>query len=403
MPDEVTLVVVAATAAALVSALAVMGQAIAQRGQHRLEEAQAHLQQGDAWNRLRPDWQRCLIAGLGPSMSVHWGISRHEVEEYRTLLERHREAEVAWLQLLEGDPSESAVDIEKLIEKSQQELEPLEVYRQSVQRVLTYLAQLSGLVLRKRIAVSVAYDAIGHDVLRLGMHIRPLISVSYGMSGCAAPANMERMYWKSAELDIVSARLGWGDFLAASRGTAERILLLHQLLVAHAYRNGDADDDIGFHEAQIPMSDELCLPNRLALCWKAARRYGRRRAISLVLKIARAGRLSRRKRPYEYMPRTARLVGKHLPDWPFGRDSAAWFRLQRYILTSVAAVFDVARAPVDVLRAWRLSRHILDVRRLDDPPEVQSLRNQEALAEEKLRSFWSSHYDVFSDRYAVEG
>jgi hypothetical protein len=200
--DTTTLALIVATA---VGSVAVLGQALAQRGQHRLEEAQAHLQQADAWKSLQSDWVHCLLIAQGHAP----GVSEWQVKQLADLVEKFREADLRWLSL--NEPGEvDQDDYDKLIRESREAYDALDPYRASVQRVIIHLAQLASLVLRKRISIATVYDAIGYDLLSLGDQIRPLVSLPYGSdSGCVAPTNMEKDYWRTAEQHEVIHRVGW--------------------------------------------------------------------------------------------------------------------------------------------------------------------------------------------------
>jgi len=93
MADVTTWAAIVATG---VGSVAVLGQAAVQVGQHRLQTAQAQQQQADAWYRLRDDWQRCNLAAVGPSLASNWGIPEPEVVAFQAMLERYRNADLAW-------------------------------------------------------------------------------------------------------------------------------------------------------------------------------------------------------------------------------------------------------------------------------------------------------------------
>jgi len=237
------------------------------------------------------------------------------------------------------------------------------------------------------------YDAIGHDLLRLGDAIRALVAVPYGTNDCVAPGNMERQHWNSLHPDQLTSRIGWGSFLVHSAGTAERILLLQQLLVAYAYKVGNLDHGFGgLMPEPAGLVDGLSLRNRQAVCWKAARTNSLLRAVALTLRVARVGRQARRQFPQVNSKRLTRTVCSALSFVSVKEEALCRYArpITRFCMTGM----DLVLAPRDVFVAWLNSSEVIDVRRLDHPPNVREDLGRRFSLHLKEHSYWSTRYDI---------
>jgi hypothetical protein len=350
----------AGAAVALVGAVFVWTQVMIQRGQHRLQEAETHQQQAEAWSKLAADWETAQLVAAGRAAVGRFGAAEADLREYFAVVEEVRTARVYFLDFIERDHI-SAEDWEKYdvgIAESASRLNP---YRRSVQRVVIHLAQVSGLVLRGRLSMQVAYDAFGLQAVRLRHYLPNLVREGYALrTSCPGPTNMELALWRTLPIEEVATRLGWGDFLEVARATAERISVFIDLLTAHAVQWGDAGSEVGPDEEHAPGS-EIASLDRLAVAWSVGRRIGIRKAVQLVVILDRAGRKARRANIWSYPRWLLRILEKlHIyPKWMPPRNG-------------------FLRAPVDLItRPWRVvraawrSRRVEDVRSLISPYEYR--------------------------------
>lgn len=349
-----------APGAALLGALIVLGQVMVQRRQRHLQEAEAHRQQADAWAALADSWETALLPAAGVRAGWHLGVPNSKATQYIDAVERYRLAYTAWLEPLTGAEG-SSDQWEKLAAEEREAREALAPFQRAVQQVVTHLAQVSGLVLRKQFSLEVAYDAFGLQVIRVGDQLFGLLRSSYDHGGdCVAPGNMERGLWKHLKAEEVSARIGWGAFLDVARGSAERIVLFVSLLMAHAVKVGDLDD--GFENGTRDAPAELLADrDRLAVAWRGARFYGRLRAVRLVWTLAATGR---------------RVTARAFRRWFGARVRGVWTdkergwrrRLMRLFLQrSLAGPLVACLVLSDVIAAARRAHSVKDIRRMDPP------------------------------------
>jgi len=275
-------------------------------------------------------------------------------------VERYRLAYISWLEITTADkPTDK--DWEDIAREEQKALEQLAPYRRAVEQVVLHLARVSGLVLRRRLALTAPYDAFGLQLIKAGDDLRALLRCGYDHgSSCIAPGNMERALWQRLSAEEVSTRIGWGEFLDVARGTAERIVLFISLLMAHALSVGDLDGAFDSGHEEESLGDRLMNPERLAVVWRAARLHGWWRAVHLTWKVASAGRRANRRHQWLYPQWFLRLLEKlglwpHRVNLPFN----GWIRRP----------LDALLVPRDVARAAWHSRSVRDVRRMP-PPNV---------------------------------
>ncbi|SCE64023.1 hypothetical protein GA0070563_10160 [Micromonospora carbonacea] len=356
----------AGAAVALIGAAFVWTQVVVQRGQHRLQEAETHRQQATAWAALSSDWEVAQLVAAGPTAARWFGASPEKSREYLAAIEEFRAARVRFLDLLELD-SVTDSDWDEYEEGVAQATSGLSLYHRSVRRIVTHLAQVSGLVMRSRLSTQVAYDAFGIELLRVRHHLPNLMREGYAIrSSCPGPINTELALWREIPAEEVAKRIGWGNFLEVGRVTAERIAVFIDLLTAYAIELGEIGLDLRDHEA-LPPGSELASGDRLAVAWSAGRRVSLIRAIRVVSALDRAGRKARRSNAYyypEWLKGTAIRLGASttwaLPSNGFIR--APWDRIVR---------------PVNIIRAaWR-SRRVADVRHLDSPYEYRAAQLDE--------------------------
>lgn len=241
----------AAASATGLSAVIVLGQAVVQRRQGQLQEAEAHRQQAKEWAELTTSWGTAFLVALGSSAPYRFGISRAKVDAYFEAVERYRLAWTAWLKIT---TTLSESDWEAIVREEQAALDQLAPYRNAVEQVVLHLARVSGLVLRKRLALSAPYDAFGLEVIRAGDNLLALLRSGYDHgAGCVAPGNLERALWLQLNAEQVSERIGWGVLLDVARATAERIAMFISLLMAHAVSVGDLDGafDTGHYQKRL--------------------------------------------------------------------------------------------------------------------------------------------------------
>ncbi|MGY3519920.1 hypothetical protein ACVMYR_26805 [Micromonospora sp. PTRAS2] len=348
--DQQTLATWAAAAVATVSALIVLGQLRVQRRQGQLQEAEAHRQQAKAWAELADSWDLALLATIGTAAVGRFGVTQAKAAEFLDAVERYRETSVAYRDISLG---EVAGDFDKAHAEQMSAAEGLAAYRSAARRIITHLAQVSSLVLRGRLSLHAAYEAFGLDVIRAEGDLSNLLRSSFGHgSNCPASENWEWDTWRELGPEQVARRIGWGEFLDVARGTAERIDLFLALLLAHGVRVGDLD--AGFQDfGNPPPGHGLNDRKRLATAWRSARRHGLARAVRLTWRLAAAGRQVRgnqRWRKIESAPGSKRL--------------RPWRRLLRRQPEAIL----VGR---DVIDAYRLSRSVDDLRRMNQPPFVQ--------------------------------
>ena len=345
---------------AVVALIFVVLQLRVQRGQHRLQDAESHRQQAAAWREISPDWEKALLAAVGISAVHRFAVPNSEAVKYIRAVERYREAQIDFLALQEQDRLLSADDWNEWDKRVGESLEDLAPYQQAVQRVVAHLAQVSGLVLRGRVPLEIAYDAFGMQLLRVGDSVRNLMYEGYAhSSSCPAPFMMELQLWQRVDAEQTATRLGWGDFLDVARGTAERILFFLDLLTAHALDVGDIGPYARDHVEPTP-GEWLADRDRLAVAWRAARRRSRIQAIRATWRLSRAGRCARR-RAFIYYPRWIYQMLEKSRLYPMRviPPHNGWLR----------APVDAVLAPWDVLRAAIRSRSVPDVRLLEPPTD----------------------------------
>lgn len=346
---------------AILGALIVLGQVVIQRQQRHLQEAESYRQQADMWASLADSWETALLPAIGRD-AWQFGVHSSRADEYFEAVERYRQVYVAFL-----DPKEiygSSSDYwEKLAADEQAALDVLGSYRRSVQRVVTHLAQVSGMVLRKQVPLEAAYDAFGLEVIQVGDKLFKFLQCSFEHgSSCVAPGNMERALWKKLHAEQVSSRIGWGAFLDVARGSAERTALFLDLLKAHAIKVGDLDCafDNGVDE-ECPAA-QLAKRDRLAVAWRGARFNGRLRAIGLVAKLAATGRRVKRRERSRF---------RFQIEIAWKLESRRWWTggLRLPLRRWVRAPVDALLVPLDVSGAAIRARTVRDPRRMD-PPEL---------------------------------
>jgi len=346
----------------------VISQVQIQRHQRLLQEAQAYHQQASAWSTLGADWQRCVLAATGPIGAVRHGVSKTRARDFEIALIRFRDAEVAWLDILSA--FDSSGDFSRNFQRAEADHEAakegLAAYQQSVQRIVSHLAQTASLVLSGKLSIEVAYDTMGPQLLRIGEDLRNVLSLRYDHgSSCVAPGNQERALWRGLPPDAVNRRYGWGGFLDIAQGTAERVGLLIDLLAIHGMKVGDLATPRYPHE-DLHAAETLSQPDRLALSWRAARSTGKFRAVLLVHKLASVGRSYRRRYATIYPKRYLKLWRRWKGEWepvPFN----GW----------VLAPRDLAASWLDTARAMKRAKSVPDLRRAEAPH----------LAEQRLNYF----------------
>ena len=258
-------------------------------------------------------------------------------------------------------------------EGEQRAHEDLATYKVSVQKVVTHLAQTASLVVRRRLSIDVAYDVLGTQVLAAGDDLRNLLKMGFAhTSGCVAPGQMERALWKRKSAEEINDRIGWGDFLDLSRGTAERVALLQDLLMVQAMRVDDLDPLTNRNSNMGARGAALAHVDRLAICWRASRRFGLLRAVRLVASVASAGQARARMYKWAY------------PRWL----QSLWSRLFEYRGLPFNGWL---KRPVDALvLPWLLARAVVrartvgDVRRLPPPQRADDGLSAADLSEPDL-------------------
>ncbi|MFD6735799.1 hypothetical protein ACFWDZ_32350 [Micromonospora aurantiaca] len=352
----------AGAAVALIGAAFVWTQILIQRSQHRLQEAETHRLQATAWASLSQDWEIAQLVAAGQSAVRRFGLPVAMSKDFLASVEEFRAARVLFLDFAEsGEASED--EWEKYEERIAEATSRLGPYQRSVQKVITHLAQVSGLVLSGRLSTEVAYNALGIQLLHLRRDLPNLMREGYALrSSCPGPLGAELALWRELSVEEVALRIGWGDFLAVARATAERISVFIDLLTAHAVQMGDLGPEVADHES-LPPGAELNDLDRLAIAWRAGRRVSLRRAIGVVAVLSKTGRRARRADVSHY-PQWVVLSRYHYPP--------PWIALP---VKFVRFCWDALARPADVIRAAWKARDALDVRRLVPPHEYGANRD----------------------------
>jgi hypothetical protein len=360
--DQATAVGWAAVAVAGATAAIAFGAARVQRGQRFLQEAEAHRQQAQAWRELAESWDTALLAAGGTYAVERYGVPQSKRADYLEAVERYREGFVSFLSIADvPEVEEGAYDA--YVVKAREGEEAIAPYRAAVEKVVMHLAQVAGLVLRGRLSLDAAYDAFGLPLIRAADTLPAMLRSGYGHgSMCPAPGNLERQLWTHLSADQVCERLGWVEFLDVARATAERIVLFVALLTAHAVEAGDLDGEFTPME-QESRAELLGRRDRLAVAWRAARRYGFMRPVLVTWRLARVSRRAYRRRTAGRHPRWLSRFAYELdqPRWVYSAVTLTdWFR-------SRSDTFAVA---LSVARAVRRSSDVPDVRRMMPPNEA---------------------------------
>ena len=268
MMDQQVLLGVAAVVATLLGSLGVVGQILVARRQVNLEEANAYRDQAKAWRELRPDWERLLAAGLGPTRAGQRGVPTNCCDEYARLLEACRGARVAAQQAFDsGYEATRQSDLWDLERETFAKLAPIEG---AIRQVLIHFAQSSDLIIRRRLSISAVYDALGHDVLREREAVEAVTRHAYDFGGCVAPAFEEGRWWADLTADEISPRIGWARALESSPATLSRIDVFLDYLAMRAEAIGD-----GVHAVTSDQQLRQVGGRReLAVRWRVLRRAG---------------------------------------------------------------------------------------------------------------------------------
>lgn len=266
--DEQTLIGVAAVVATLLGSLGVVGQIHVARRQANLEEATAYRDQATAWRELRHEWEQLLAAGLGPTRARQRGVPTAFCDHYADLLEACKRARVEAQKAFDDGYVEERQS--ELWAKEREAFDNLVPIEDSIRRVLVHLAQLSDLIIRRRLSVHAVYDAMGHDVLRERDALEAVTRHAYDFGGCVAPAFEEARWWAGLTVDEISPRIGWARALESSPATLSRIDVLLDLLAMRAHAIGDGTHAVtGDHQLRS-VGRQRVLPVR----WRVLRRSG---------------------------------------------------------------------------------------------------------------------------------
>ena len=289
--DNATALGLAAVFATALGSLGVIGQILVARRQANLQEAAAYRDQVEAWMALRSEWHRLLAAGLGPNQATNRGVPRHVCQEYSSLLEEYRSARVA--AQIEFDEGYDEERQEALWKRESEAWDALLPMQDSVRRVLLHFAQLSALIIRRRLSVDAVYDALAHDVLREREAITAVTRHAYDYGGCVGPIFEESRWWSKLTLDEVSPRIGWARVLEASPGTLTRIDVLLDLLAIKAHSLGDGVSPVT-GDAALRLVGST---RRLAVRWRLLRRIGFVTAVRLTSRAAWTSERLKMRRP----------------------------------------------------------------------------------------------------------
>lgn len=390
--DDETLLATVVAIAGIVSAIAGFSQARTVVNQHKLIEAETYSRQRSEWMQLESDWRQCLLMAFGPERAKHSGIGEKAANELAATLEIYRQVGTKMMEIstltYSGD-----LNWEEFEAETARANELVKVYEDSCRRIIDHLAQVSSLLIRKKVSPDSVYNALGPDIIDIGDSIRSLISYRWGSdSGCAAPDNLEYGYRQELSVDELSHRMGWGTFLRRSLGTAERILALQNLMMAHAYKVGDIDSREYYAETgNVHDICNLCLPSRLAVSWRSTRSHGRLRAVRLTMSLSKASRGFRRKYFETFDDGILRIVDRVVkpgdPEAPSERRDKARKVIGRTLVTCI----DIFRVPRDCVIAWRMSKKVTDIRLLASPPEVQQYQPENSSLDEN--SYWKTWHD----------
>ena len=274
------LLAIAVFVATLLGALGVLGQVVVTRSQSKLQEAAAYSEQARAWQAIGDHWQNAVLVGYGPDTARQFGLDATKCQDYAALLEGYRQARFKYHEALMemdrgGDLDDQVIDS---LTTREADLAP---YRESVRLILVHLAQLSDLLLRRRLREGVVYDALGHDLLRDSAAVDVITSLPYDGGGHPGPMHDEIAGWRSLSLDEVSVRIGWASSLSESAGPASRIRVLRDALTLYSEFIGDAlwrGPETAGHQVVEPRNmgfrwktvASISVYEALRFCWKAS-------------------------------------------------------------------------------------------------------------------------------------
>lgn len=277
-------IAVAAVLATLLGSIGVIGQIVVTRRQLVLQEAATYRDQADAWRALSFDWQTVLIAGYGPVTARAIGMDVARCDAYEAVLAEYRDARLHWHDVTSREAEANESEGVDTWERSARAQAALDSYRSAVRNVLVYLAQLSDLVLRRRLSVRSLYDAVGHDLIRDASALRTVARLPYDSIGCPGPMHHEIEVWRTLTLDEISGRVGWASSLSEATGAAARIHLLLDLMIFHGQAVGDS-----IWRGPETLADEVNQPDNISLRWKTASRVSLRAALGLAWRSSGVG------------------------------------------------------------------------------------------------------------------
>lgn len=378
-----------------------LGQLMIAVNQHKMNEAATYARQSLEWERLYQDWQRCILMALGPERARWYGIGENESSKLAIFLRDYYEVQKILLFQSGINPSEEGIpfnptaagDPDEEILRSE---EAKKEYELSCTNIVAYLARTSSLVIRDKISIDSVYRSLGPDLISIGANIRGLVSPSWDwqFSG-AAPENEERRYRLTLGYDELSQRAGWGDSLRRSRATAERVLFLQNIMIAHAFDVGDIDTVAEYHPEYGTVSSvtELCLPAKLGLTWKAARTQSLCKSIRFSLKVSFSCRRARRNYPSEFDSLIWKFCGNlvRAKDSDEQPDLDKDFR-RKYLARFISTGVDFCRIAVDVWVASKAAGALTDVRNLDAPISIRERHPQGSSADDK-NSIWQTRFE----------
>lgn len=252
-----------------------------------LQEIESARQERSAWSALDKDWKRTQIVAGGPQRGA--SVDPELASAYDLRLRAYQQAHLAaWASEEHPDPTDEASGMleshfDQAIDADIAAYSALSIERASVARVLSHLFQVATFYFERKVSISAIYSAAGPDLVQGAWAVDTVSKFAPDyMDGCVAGVYEEARYWRTLDLDDLSARLGWASAVGASLSSLGRLDALMAALTIYAHKLGD------LHEIRVDAVsvEEVGNPKNLARIWKSVRPMSWRLASALCFQAA---------------------------------------------------------------------------------------------------------------------